>query len=199
METQSTSVLRKSPTKAQTAAVPIRLLTYYYRKVQRGNMLPLEPRLCIHLGGIFSIYWSPSVPGPPSRWRAPVTMFIYRRRSRLANLALFPKRAVWRDLPSAVRKSAATRLHVVLQLCAEIQTEICFSHTEEHATDLPASLLFLTFFVFSIPQMNELSVNIRVCSPHLMTHTHTHTCQVRFTVSCSAVAAHVACFDMCAA
>lgn len=91
------SALRKSPATAETAAVPIRLLTYYYRKVQRGIMLPLEPRLCIHLRGISSIYWSPSVPGPPLQRRAPVTMFIYGRRSRLANLALFPKRAVWRD------------------------------------------------------------------------------------------------------
>lgn len=69
MGTPSTSVLRKSPTQAQTAAVPIRLLTCYYRRVQRGIMLPLQPRLCIHLGGIFSPYWSPSVPGPPLQWR----------------------------------------------------------------------------------------------------------------------------------
>lgn len=162
------SALRKSPATAETA-VPIRLLTYYYRKVQRGIMLPLEPRLCIHLGGISSIYWSPSVPGPPLQRRAPVTMFIYGRRSRLANLALFPKRAVWRDFAKRWKGNLLRPGCAMFCNCArKIQTEICFSHTgEKKHIWFPSQCPIFNpvVFCFLQPYVNELSVNIHVFQP----------------------------------
>lgn len=166
------SALRKSPAKAETAAVPIKLLTYYYRKVQRGIMLPLEPRLCIHLGGISSIYWSPSVPGPPLQRRAPVTMFIYGRRSRLANLALFPKPAVWRDFAKRWKGNLLRPGCAMFCNCArKFRLKYAFhirprAGGKKHIWFPSQCPIFKpVVFCFLEPYVNELSVNIHVFQP----------------------------------